>query len=220
MDLKLLIDGLFFQINNTGIARVWKSLLEVWSKDSFAKNILVLDRAKTAPKIPGINYRSVPGYNYGKIDADRQMLQTICDEENADIFISTYYTTPILTPSIFMAYDMIPEVLAKNLNNPSWQEKHRSIRQAISYIAISENTARDLVKYFPQIPANYIRVAPCGIEAKFSRTTPQEVASFQSKYHINKPYFLIVGERIGWLGYKNTILFFQAFYKFKKIHRI
>ncbi|MCH2048239.1 MAG: methyltransferase domain-containing protein [Trichodesmium sp. ALOHA_ZT_67] len=216
LDLKLLIDGVFFQINNTGIARVWKSLLEVWSKDSFAKNILVLDRAKTAPKIPGINYRSVPGYNYGKIDADRQMLQTICDEENADIFISTYYTTPILTPSVFMAYDMIPEVLAKNLNNPSWQEKHRSIRQAISYVAISENTARDLIKYFPQIPANYIRVAPCGIEAKFSRTTPQEVASFKSKYHINKPYFLIVGERIGWLGYKNTILFFQAFSKLKK----
>ncbi|NER01165.1 MAG: methyltransferase domain-containing protein, partial [Okeania sp. SIO3C4] len=126
LDLKILIDGVFFQINNTGIARVWKSLLEVWSKDSFGENILVLDRAKTAPKIPGIKYRTVPVYNEAKIDADRQMLQKICDEENADIFISTYYTTPILTPSIFMGYDMIPEILAKNLDKTSWQEKHRS----------------------------------------------------------------------------------------------
>ncbi|RQH49055.1 methyltransferase domain-containing protein [Okeania hirsuta] len=216
LDFKVLIDGVFFQINNTGIARVWKSLLEVWSKDSFAKNILVLDRAKTAPKIPGIKYRVIPGYNYGRIDADRQILQQICDEENADIFISTYYTTPILTPSIFMAYDMIPEVLAKNLDNPSWQEKHRSIKQAISYISISENTARDLVKYFPQISANSVKVAHCGIEPKFSRATPQKVANFKQKYQINRPYFLIVGERIGWLGYKNTMLFFQAFAKFKK----
>ncbi|MGD1804967.1 methyltransferase domain-containing protein [Dapis sp. BLCC M126] len=216
LDFKVLIDGVFFQINNTGIARVWKSLLEVWSKDSFGKNILVLDRAETAPKIPGIKYRVVPGYNYGRIDADRQILQQICDEENADIFISTYYTTPISTPSIFMAYDMIPEVLAKNLDNPSWQEKHRGIRQAVSYIAISENTARDLVKYFPQIPANSVTVAPCGIEAKFSRAIPQEVTNFQQKYQINRPYFLIVGERIGWLGYKNTILFFKAFAKLKK----
>ncbi len=215
LDLKVVIDGVFFQINNTGIARVWKSLLEVWANNSFCQHILVLDRAKTAPKIPGIKYRSIPGYNYGKIDADRQMLQEICDEENADIFISTYYTTPIFTPSIFMAYDMIPEVLAKNLDNPSWQEKHRSIRQAVSYIAISENTAGDLVKYFPQISANSITVAPCGIEANFYRSTPQEVTNFQLKYHINQPYFLIVGERIGWLGYKNTILFFQAFSKLK-----
>ncbi|MGK7920986.1 MAG: methyltransferase domain-containing protein [Trichodesmium sp.] len=213
LDFKILIDGVFFQINNTGIARVWKSLLEVWSKDGFAKNILVLDRAKTAPKIPGIKYRLIPGYNYGRIDADRKMLQQICDEENADIFISTYYTTPISTPYIFMAYDMIPEVLAQNLDNPSWQEKHRSIQQAISYISISENTARDLVKYFPQIPGNSVKVAHCGIERKFYRATPQEVANFQQKYQINRPYFLIVGERIGWLGYKNTILFFQAFAK-------
>ncbi|MEB3340459.1 methyltransferase domain-containing protein, partial [Okeania sp.] len=213
LDFKVLIDGVFFQINNTGIARVWKSLLEVWSKDSFGKNILVLDRLKTAPKIPGINYRVIPGYNYGKINEDRQMLQQICDEENADIFISTYYTTPISTPYIFMAYDMIPEVLAKSLDNPSWQEKHRGIKQAISYISISENTTRDLVKYFPQISGNSIKVAHCGIESKFSRATPQEVANFKQKYQINYPYFLIVGERIGWLGYKNTILFFQAFYK-------
>ncbi|GGA22529.1 glycosyltransferase [Okeania sp. KiyG1] len=216
MDLKVLIDGVFFQINNTGIARVWKSLLEVWSKNSFGENILVLDRAKTAPKIPGIKYRTVPLYNEAKIDADRQMLQTVCNQENADIFISTYYTTPILTPSIFMGYDMIPEILAKNLDKISWQEKHRSIRQAISYIVISENTARDLVKYFPQISANSVTVAHCGIEPKFSRATPQEVANFKLKYQINRPYFLIVGERIGWLGYKNTILFFQAFAKFQK----
>ncbi|WP_442946592.1 hypothetical protein [Nostoc sp. 'Peltigera malacea cyanobiont' DB3992] len=74
------------------------------------------------------------------------MLQQICDEEEAELFISSYYTTPIETPSVFMAYDMIPEVLGGNLNEPMWREKHNGIKHASAFIAISENTAKDLSK--------------------------------------------------------------------------
>jgi len=55
----ILIDAVFFQINNTGIARVWKSLLEEWVNSGFANHIIVLDRTGTAPKIPGIKYQSL-----------------------------------------------------------------------------------------------------------------------------------------------------------------
>ncbi len=93
----------------------------------------------TAPKIPGIFYRTIPAYDYNKTDADREMLQQVCDEEGADLFISTYYTTPISTPSVFIAYDMIPEVLGADFNEPMWREKHNAIRHASAYISISEN---------------------------------------------------------------------------------
>ena len=106
----ILVDGVFFQLYNTGIARVWRSVLAEWAKTDFANHILLLDRANTA-KIPGIRYRALPAYDYKNVAADKQMLQRICNEENADLFISTYYTTPVSTPSVFMAYDMIPEVL-------------------------------------------------------------------------------------------------------------
>ncbi|MDJ0555658.1 MAG: glycosyltransferase [Microcoleaceae cyanobacterium MO_207.B10] len=209
--LKILVDGVFFQLNNTGIARVWKSLLSAWVKDGFAQHILVLDRGGNAPKIPGIEYRTVPRYDYSRIESDRQILQGICDAEQADLFISTYYTTPISTPSVFMAYDMIPEVFGKNLNHPEWQEKHHGISHGVSYITISENTARDLIKYFPNISSDLVTVAHCGVDDNFSIASTQEVTDFKLKYNISNPYFLIVGERIGWQGYKNTSLFFQSF---------
>ena len=206
-----IIDGIFYQINNTGIARVWISLLQEWVKTGFAKQLLFLDRAGTAPRVPGIKYLCIPSYDYNNTEADRRLLQEICDEESADIFISTYYTTPLTTPSVFMAYDMIPERYSTNLNSPMWREKHHGIRQGSAYITISEQTARDLVEFFPEIPRDRVTVAPCGIQPEFRPTTPAEITAFQAKYRLSKPYFLWVGSRTNLNQYKNAILFFQAF---------
>jgi glycosyltransferase involved in cell wall biosynthesis len=204
----ILIDGVFFQLYKTGIARVWKSLLEQWANTDFANQILVLDRANTAPKINGIRYRTIQEYNYNNTEADKRMLQQICNEEKAELFISSYYTTPLTTPSVFMAYDMIPEVLGGNLNEPMWQEKHKGINHALGYIAISHNTAQDLTKFFPQIKAESVTVAHCGVDtATFFPPNPAEVQQFKAKYQIQKPYFLLTS-----LGsYKNTTLFFEGF---------
>ncbi|MBW4648577.1 MAG: glycosyltransferase [Kastovskya adunca ATA6-11-RM4] len=210
----VVIDGVFFQLYQTGIARLWRTLLEEWAANGFAQHTVVLDRAGTVPKIPGIRYRTVASYDYNSTDADSEMLQQVCDEEGADIFISTYYTTPITTPSVFMAYDMIPELLGWDLNNPMWREKHHAIAQASAYMAISENTARDLIKCFPDISPESITVAPCGVKSTFSPTNVAEVNTFKNKYGISKPYFMVVG--MG--GYKNTILFLQAFAQLHSSH--
>lgn len=203
----IIVDGVFFQLYKTGIARVWRSLLEEWADNGFAKHIVVLDRARTAPAIAGIRYRPVPSYDYGRTDADREMLQQVCDEESAGLFISTYYTTPLSTPSVFMAYDMIPEVMGWDLNHPMWREKHYAIQYASAYMAISENTVRDLVKFFPDLSEELVTVALCGVQNNFLPASLQEINSFRTKYGISKPYFIVVGAG----GYKNTILFFQAF---------
>ncbi|MGB3206628.1 MAG: glycosyltransferase, partial [Crinalium sp.] len=205
---KIVIDGVFFQQSyKNGINTVWRSLLAEWAENGFAKYIVVLDRAETAPKIPGIRYRTIPPYKYNNTDADREMLQLLCDEEGADLFISNYYSTPTTTPSVFMAYDMIPEVLGQDLNIPMWREKHKGIEHASAYIAISQNTAQDLIKLFPQISKESVTVAYCGIPTSFAPSPLEAVNSFKTKYGISKPYFLLVGTG----GHKNTILFFQAF---------
>jgi glycosyltransferase involved in cell wall biosynthesis len=206
--LTILVDGVFFQMYRTGIARVWRSLLEEWAENGFAKHIIVLDRVGTSPKIAGIRYCTVPAYDYSKTDADREMLQQVCDETGADLFISTYYTTPLSTPSVFMAYDMIPEVLGANLNESMWKEKHHAIRHASAYIAISENTARDLIKVFPEIAHKSVSVAQCGVQSLFSPASQEDIKGFTNKYGISKPYFISVG---GAADYKNSILFFKAF---------
>ncbi|MHC5729416.1 MAG: glycosyltransferase family 4 protein, partial [Nostoc sp.] len=117
---------------------------------------------------------------------------------------------PTTTPSVFMAYDMIPEVMGWDMNNPMWREKHYSIQHASAYIAISKHTARDLARYFTDIPIESVTVAHCGVSSTFSPGKSEEVNAFKLKYGITKPYFILVG---GGTSYKNSILFFQALSK-------
>jgi GT2 family glycosyltransferase len=210
---KFIIDGIFFQYSLTGIARVWISLLDQWSKTTLSQYILVLDRGGTAPKIPGIRYRAVPAHSYDNTEADRIMLQEICDEEGADSFISTYYTIPKSTPSVLMTYDMIPEMLGLDLQKAEWQEKHRAIHHASSFIAISSNTAQDLMRFFPEVTTQLVTVAHCGVSEKLTTASPEEILDFTKKYGIRKPYFLLVGMGFFCVSnhYKNGELFFRGF---------
>lgn len=205
---RIVVDSVFFQLYQTGIARVWYSLLEAWVETGFAKHVIVLDRAGTAPKISGIQYRSIPAYDYNDLERDRLMLQQVCDREGADLFISTYYTTPTSTPSVLMVHDMIPELMGFDPEHPNWRGKHHAIEYASAYIAVSENTARDLIQFFPNISPESITVAHNGLDRAFAPATPEAIAQFKMKYGIAKPYFLLVGAG---KGYKNSILFFKAF---------
>lgn len=207
---QIVIDGVFFQFNQTGIARVWRSLLEEWAKTDFSKNLLVLDRSDTAPKVPGINYKIIDPYDYRYSALDCSKVQAICDEVEADIFISTYYTTPLSTPAVFMAYDMVPEVMDFDLSELSWQEKHRGILYSSRYLTISQNTARDLRKFFPHINLDLVKVAYCGVDPNFKPTSLDKINQFKNTYNITKPYFLLVGSRLSLKGYKNAILLFKA----------
>jgi predicted O-linked N-acetylglucosamine transferase (SPINDLY family)/glycosyltransferase involved in cell wall biosynthesis len=204
---KIIVDGVFFQLYNTGIGRLWQSLLIEWSNTEFSNNILVLDRDHTCPRIPGINYRVVPLCKYDELEAEQRFLQTICDEESADLFISTYYTRPQTTRSIFMGYDMIPEVLGADFSKPIWQAKHDAIRQAIAHITISKNTARDLKQHFPELNAEAVTPILCGVSEHFCPANQAEIAEFRHRYNIHKPYFLLVGPG---LGYKNSQLFLEG----------
>ena len=166
-----------------------------------------MDRTGTAPKINGITYYQIPAYDYNNTDADRQMLQQVCNELGADLFISTYYTTPLETPSVFMGYDMIPEVLGADLKQPMWQEKRRAIEHASAYVTISEHTAKDLVGIYSNIDPSTVTVAHCGVQSVFKQASITNLAEFRYKYGIAKPYFVIGASG----GYKNTELFLQAF---------
>ena len=203
---KIVIDMVFFQINRSGIARVWDSLLRVWADTAFAEQLIILDRCKTAPRIRGYCYIDIPAYNYGDMDADCAMLQAMCDQLDAVLFLSTYYTRPISTPSILMVHDMIPEKLNWDLGQPMWVGKNSAIDEAAQYICVSNNTASDLLFYHPESKGK-ITVAHCGVDARFHQPSEEEILNFKAKYQLSKPYFLLVGERS---AHKNIGLFFST----------
>lgn len=205
----VVIDMIFFQLNNSGIARLWESLISHWSQTTFGRRLIILDRAHTAPRIDGIRYIDIPGYNYDQKAADTRMLEKICSENQAIIFISTYYTRPETTPSLLMIYDMIPERMEFDLTHAPWKLKHDAIKNASGFICISHNTATDLAHYF-SLDLENISVAHCGVDVNFKPATIHEINAVQLKYGITKKYFLFVGERA---GYKNAGLLFSALQK-------
>lgn len=215
-DKFIVVDAVFFQINQTGIARVWQTLLTQWSQSSFAKNFVVIDRGNTAPKIDGITYVSLDLYDYRDTALDSERLQVVCDRLQADLFISTYYTTPLRTPSILPIYDMVPEVIGLDLSESCWQEKHYAILSANRYLTISQNTAADLIRFYPHITKEQVDVVYLGVDSIFKSSADQQKLSIQRELGIKLPYFVVVGSRMSLKGYKNAILFFKALQKWQR----
>lgn len=207
--MRILVDGVFFQLNNTGIARVWNSVIRLLSRRK-SYEIFFLDRGR-APDIDGVKYIPFPAF-WGKDGpADSFLIEDVCQELSIDVFTSTYYTTPISTPMVLMVYDMIPELFDFDMSHRVWMEKGTAINYAQRYLCISENTRRDLISLYPEIPASHVSMAHCGVDTKvFFQQTRQDIDAFRVKHQLNKPYFLFVGSRVQHMGYKNSQLFFDA----------
>lgn len=208
---KIVIDGVTFQLqfkNPAGIYRVWHSLLKELALSPLKDNIVLLDRASSAPKVEGIKRRVIDPYDFKHFEDDSLYLQTICDEEDAGLFVSTYYTYPENTNSMIMLHDMIPEVKSMDMAEAEWRAKTRSIEKACAYFCISQSTMNDFRKIYPQYADRKIYLTPNAVSGQFHLHNEEEITRFKYKYNIKKPYFLLVGRR---MFYKNAILFYRAF---------
>ena len=114
----------------------------------------------------------------------------------ADVFISTYYTTPVTIPSVMLVYDMIPELFGYDMSNRMWQEKEVAIAYARRFACISENTQADFLRLHPEIPADRTAVALCGVDTRvFYPRPPVEVEKFRREHNLDRRYYLFVGSR-------------------------
>lgn len=206
----IVVDGVFFQYHlNSGIARVWRSFLREWVKTGFAQRIVFLDRGGAGPRLTGLPTRSIPVWDGDQSAEDSLRLQQVCDEEGAALFVSTYYTSPVATPSLMLVYDMIPERLGLVTTDPVWAEKRLAIEHADAYACISESTRHDLLELESAAGGKPAVVIPLGVD-DFDARSDRDVASFRVRFDLDRPYFLVVGERWGVDGYKNVGLVFQA----------
>ena len=217
MEPKVVIDGIFFQIANSGIARVWRSIFREWHESFLLEGAVIIDRNKTCPRFDSFIYEDMPRYDFVHTSNDVFAIEEICQKHNADIFFSSYYTTPVSVPSLMMLYDMIPERFGFDMTLRGWREKDMAIRHACGFLSISHNTARDLLEFYPEIPANSVKVAHCGVDDKvFYPRTPTEIAALRDKYGVKGDYYLFVGSRSQMKGYKNAQLFFNSLARVEK----
>lgn len=207
--MRLLVDGIFFQLASSGIARVWHSVLTHLA-GTRSIEIFLLDRGG-APNVPGVTLLPFPSYHDRYSAEDSALLQKLCDHYAIDVFTSTYYTSPISTPMLLLVYDMIPELLEFDLRERYWMEKEMAISFARRFVAISHSTKRDLLHFYPEIPEREVVVAHPGYDAELFRPRDgDEIDRFRDRLGIARPYVLLVGSRVQHTGYKNARLFFKA----------
>src|SRR5207248_2700227 len=123
--LKVLVDGVFFQFARSEITRLWASALPRLV-DRHPIDVILLDRGN-APDLPGIERIPFPSYGFRYSAQDSMLLEKMCELRATDIFVSTYYTTPLRTPSLSVVYDMIAERLDCDLNERARREKELAI---------------------------------------------------------------------------------------------
>lgn len=210
--MRILIDGVFFQLAQSGIARVWKSLIPILNTYSDV-SIILADRGN-CPDIPGITSVPFPTYHASYAADDSILLQQLCDFHKADLFLSTFFTTPTQTPSVQVVYDMIPERFAFDLRDRFWAEKETALSYARWFVCISETTKTDLLHFYPEIPASNVRVNYLGYDrAVFRRMERMDVEDFKRRYALQQPFVLMVGSRDQNKGYKNGKILFDALLK-------
>ena len=207
--MKLLVDGIFFQLSNSGIARVWRSLLpHVVAHGGI--QVFMLDRGN-APAIEGVSAIPFPSNHYKYCADDSILVQKMCDHLGIDIFSSTYFTTPLSTPSLLIVHDMIPELFEFELSHRAWMEKDTAICFSQRFLCVSERTRSDLLSFYPEIPNEKTVVALNGLDHAIFRPRPDsDLVQFRSAHGLNRDYFLFVGSRIQHKEYKNSRLFFDA----------
>jgi glycosyltransferase involved in cell wall biosynthesis/predicted Zn-dependent protease len=208
----ILIDGVIFQFQKEcqgGISKVWLQLLAQLAQSELKDDILILIRKSTNPPVPkGLRTRFIDAYEHINFEADSLYLQDICDQENAALFISTYYTYPEKTRSIVMLHDMTPEVLGMDLEHAEWRAKAAAITKAAAYVCVSQSTQNDFKRLYPEHSHKSFFITPNAVTDVFSIHKKAEVEAFKARYGIRKPYFILVGHR---QLYKNAVLFFKAF---------
>jgi hypothetical protein len=205
---KIFIDLVFYQYANTGIASVWNRLLKEWSKTNYAKYITLLVRSGadySPPKEVLDKFKLINIRNHVPC-SDEEYLGELCSDNHVTLFISTYFTTAKNIRSFLLIHDCIPERLNNNvMDEPDWREKRSAIDVANGYFCISKTTHADLVKYYGESTrGKLIYLTKNEIPYDFNRPDEQYVQDFKAKYNISKKYILFVGERVGYLGYKNV----------------
>lgn len=183
-------------------------LNQYWSnKSSF------FSRAISRLNTKYFNYNFLNPYNINQKESIR-----LIKENNFDIFHPTYYDPYFLKylgnkPFVLTVYDMIHEMYPDHFSASDQTKvwKKELIERAEAIIAISENTKKDIIKFF-NIDPNRVTVIYLGNPFDYIRY--QDMINNNFDYSLlDKPYLLYVGSRY---GYKNFIFFINSVAKLLK----
>lgn len=214
----IVIDGIFFQINEwSGISKYWQRLLA--ELDSILEEepgirifLLVRGESNSIRNNPYKHIHILPFSYFDPVCAlsDFEALGKLCQELQASVFISSYYTLAYGVPNIGMAYDFIPEAMGW-MHNHSWKVKEIYMRSLEHCLSISEASAHAASLYYPNLESTPKDIFYPPIAAEESREIDSKtIRKFRAKYRLNFPYAAVLGHRN---DYKNVGILTEALQK-------
>jgi glycosyltransferase involved in cell wall biosynthesis len=207
---KVLFDDVFFNIANTGIARVWRSIFTHLSNN---KNLIpddfefiILNRSDELANL-GFKTIDFPQYDFWLPNMDRTLLTQLAHQECIDLVVSSYYTFAIGINTLMPVYDLIPEQFGFHRESRGWLERELGFTYAKSFFAISKNTKSDLIKSYKFVYPEQVSVSYPGIDINIFKPAERSlIENFKHEHSLNN-YLVMVGSRE---GYKNGELVFSA----------
>ena len=207
---RVLFDDVFFNVNNTGIARMWRSIFPEFSvvdlRSKYGIELLVLNRSN---QLSGLGFETIdfPNYDYQAPAIDRISIDDVVKDLKVDIFVSSYYTFSTQCNNLGIVYDMIPEYEGFDKSHRGWIEKKLYIENVDAFIGISDSTCADLVRFYPSgLKRNTSTVYP-GVDTKiFYPRSDVETMRFREVHGLGD-FLVFVGSRG---GYKNAKLFLES----------
>jgi glycosyltransferase involved in cell wall biosynthesis len=214
--LKLIVDGIIFQIANSLTAGLWASVLPNLLNFLLVP-VILLDRGN-APDLRGMERIPFPSYGRHCHAQDSLLLDKICQLQAADVFLSTYYTTPLLTPSLSVIYDMIPERLGWALSGRIWREKELAISHGRRHLCLSDRTRLDLLGFYPELERSAIDVGSCGVASETVATNAFALEeSLRTQFGLTRPFYILMGSRIHGQDCKTLRLLFEAIRRMRNV---
>ncbi|WP_374440801.1 glycosyltransferase family 4 protein [Epilithonimonas sp.] len=212
--MKILLDPqIFNQQTYGGISRYYTEVFSIISKKQDVRIVLPLyssDNVYISKTKLFVNNKFLKSL-YGLLAAlkistrtlrkkkSEKLLNKIFEENSFDLFVPTYYNPYFLDkihgkPFVLTVYDMIHELMPQYFENDPYnviEFKSLLIEKASRIIAVSNNTKKDILKFYPHINPDKIVVIYHGSSIKIESDV---------KVNLPKSYILYVGSRA---NYKN-----------------
>ena len=150
--MTVVVDGVIFSLDQPGPAQVWREVLPRLASD-LGMRLVLLDRGDTPGGFDGVDVVPFPSYDPGLGAADSILLEQMCRHFDADVFISTWSTTPLETPSVMLvdySRDRYEQAIA--------------VAHARRFVCVSATAKADLLEGHPELTASSVAVAGPDVE--------------------------------------------------------
>jgi glycosyltransferase involved in cell wall biosynthesis len=141
-----------------------------------------------------------------------ELLKEAFYKSNFDLFVPTYYNPYFLKfleskPFVLTVYDMIHELFPEYfIDDPNMVSKSKLIlmEKATKIIAVSQNTKKDIIKFYPHIDSSKIEVVYHGSSIKIDENV---------KLNLPNNYILFVGSRDNYKNFKFLVNSIEDLFK-------